>query len=530
MRRFGVGLLVLISAILLVVSSTSLWTRHHVVNTDVFVADGQRIHTDPTVAARIESQVVDTIMAKPEVQQAVDEAVSVLPPRAQTFRPAVEDGTRNLLGRGVQLILTSPQFAGLTGAALRTAQTEVLGGQPVGFTLGQAKALIPPQDVTGLAGQVINLIPNDAGFTVLTPQQAPRVYAAIDLLKSLWLWPGLIALGVLAGALALSRQRMRTLRAWAVTTGVIAILLALSLPLIRGPLLGQVKPADVEVAIAIYQGITASLRSWTLWLVLIMAGIIAATLLWGRIGVIPAIRRGYHATRAQTTRRAEERAAAVPVPADGTEPVAQEPTPSWATRLAEDTHTFLNAFNLPERLGRLAAFLQRNLRPARWAGVAVGALVLLLWPAPTLTVVIWVAAFVALYIGLIELVLAIGARPATAADPKTSPIPTTANGAVTTGTGTDPAMLSPAASIRAAAEGENSLIAVTAIADAPLLVAHPPAQPPAANPPADQPMTPEGISAMSSKLDLLIRLGDARSAGVLTDEEFTSQKTQLLTP
>jgi hypothetical protein len=40
-------------------------------------------------------------------------------------------------------------------------------------------------------------------------------------------------------------------------------------------------------------------------------------------------------------------------------------------------------------------------------------------------------------------------------------------------------------------------------------------------------MTPEGISAMSSKLDLLMCLGDARTAGVLTDEEFTSKKSQL---
>jgi hypothetical protein len=530
MRRFGVGLLILISAILLVVSSTSLWTRRHVVNTDVFVADGQRILTDPAVAARVESQVVDTIMAKPEVQQAVDEAVSVLPPRAQIFRPAVQDGTRNLLSRGVELILTSPQFAGLTGAALRTAQAEVLGGQPVGFTLGQAKALIPPQDVTGLAGQVINLIPNDAGFTVLTPQEAPRVYAAIDLLKSLWLWAGLVALGVLAGALALSRQRMRTLRAWAVTTGVVALLLVLSLALIRGRLLGEVKPANVEVANAIYQGVTASLRSWTLWLVVIMAGITAGTLLWGRIGVIPAIRRGYHAARAQAARRSEERAgAAVPDPVDGTAPVAEEPPPSWPERLAEGTRAFVNAFNLPERLGRLASFLQRNLHPARWAGVAVGALVLLLWPAPTLTVLIWVAAFVALYIGLIELVLAIGARSTTVAGPETRPIPITANGDLATG-GTNPAMLIPAASIRAAAEGENSPVAVTVVADAPMLVADAPVEPSAANPPADQPMTPEGISAMSGKLDLLMRLGDARSAGVLTDEEFTSQKTQLLTP
>jgi hypothetical protein len=52
----------------------------------------------------------------------------------------------------------------------------------------------------------------------------------------------------------------------------------------------------------------------------------------------------------------------------------------------------------------------------------------------------------------------------------------------------------------------------------------------AAPPPAGRPMTQEGISAMSSKLDVLMRLGDARTAGVLTEEEFTSQKTQLLSP
>ncbi|GAA1304113.1 hypothetical protein [Pseudonocardia xinjiangensis] len=93
MRRFGVGLLVPVSALLLVLSSTSLWTRHNVVDTDVFVANGQRVLTDPTVEARVESQVVDTIMAKPEVRQALDEAVAVLPPRLQTFRPSVETGS-----------------------------------------------------------------------------------------------------------------------------------------------------------------------------------------------------------------------------------------------------------------------------------------------------------------------------------------------------------------------------------------------------------------------------------------------------
>lgn len=359
-------------------------------------------------------------MVKPEVQQAIDEAVPVLPPRLQVFRPSVEEGTRNLLTRGVQLILTSPQFAGLTGAALRTAQTQILNGQPVGLTLGQAKARIPAEDRTGPAGQVINLIPDDVGFTVLTPQEAPGVYTVLNLLKSLWLWVGSISLGILVGALALSRRRMRTLRAWVVTTGVIALLLVLSLGLIRGPLLGQVEPANAEAANAVCQGVTASLRSWTLWLVLIMAGITAVTLLWGRIGLVPAIRRGYHAARAQAARRSEERAATVSVA--GAEGEAEERARSLPARIAEESRAFVDGLNLPDRLARLAAFLRRNLRVVRWAGVAVGALVLLLWPDPTLSVLIWVVACVAFYIGLIELVLSVGARSETVADEKTSPI------------------------------------------------------------------------------------------------------------
>ncbi|GAA1218268.1 SHOCT domain-containing protein [Pseudonocardia alaniniphila] len=523
MRRFGVGLLVLVSALLLVLSSTSLWTRHNVVNTDVFVANGQRIITDPTVSARVETQVVDTIMAKPEVQQAIDQAVSVLPPRLQVFRPSVEEGTRNLLSRGVQLILTSPQFAGLTGAALRTAQTQILNGEPVGLTLGQAKARIPAEDRTGLAGQVIDLIPDDVGFTVLTPQQAPGVYTALNLLKSLWLWVGLISLGILVGALALSRQRMRTLRAWAVTTGVIALLLVLSLGLIRGPLLGEVKPANAEAANAVYQGITASLRSWTLWLVLIMAGITAFTLLWGRTGIVRAVRRGYDAARAKAEQRWTARAAAASMA--GVEGEAAEPTRSWPTRIADESRAFVDGMNLPERLAGLAAFLRRNLRAVRWAGIAVGALVLLLWPAPSLSVFIWVVACVALYIGLIELVLAVGARSETAADEETSQIPVATNGGVTAGGDADSSAVLPPPAARSGVGATND----GAKNDAAPGEAGEAAQATVAKPPANQPMTPEGISAMSSKLDLLMRLGDARTAGVLTDEEFTSQKTQLLT-
>jgi hypothetical protein len=482
MRRLGVGLLVLISALALLGSSTSLWTRRHIVNTDVFVAGTERILADPAVSARIESQVVDTIMARPVVQQAVDEAVAVLPPRLQQFKPTVEDGARNLLGQGVHAILTAPQFERLTSAAVRSAQTQLVNGQPVEFTLGQAKALVPAQDRTGLAGQVLDLIPDDVGFTVLTPAQAPRLYSAIDVLKTLWLWLGLLALGLLVAALLVSRRPRRTLRAWAVTTGVAGLILVLIMGALRGPLLGQVQQANVAAVDAVYQGVTASLRSWTLWLVLIMAGIVAVTLLWGRIGIVPAIRRGYRAVGAQVRARRER---------PSTDAAGAEAAPSWARRVADGTRAFVDGLDLPERLARLAGFLRRNLRTVRWAGVAVGALVLLFWPAPTLSVLIWVAAFVALYIGLVELVLAVGGRAEPEAEP--APVPVTTDGHVREESAVPPAP---------AADGGR-----------------------AAPEPA---MTPEVVAAMGSKLDLLLRLGDARAAGVLTEEEFTREKAQLL--
>jgi hypothetical protein len=41
-------------------------------------------------------------------------------------------------------------------------------------------------------------------------------------------------------------------------------------------------------------------------------------------------------------------------------------------------------------------------------------------------------------------------------------------------------------------------------------------------------LTPEAITTLSGRLDLLVRLGSARDAGVLTDDEFRREKDRLL--
>lgn len=518
MRRFIVGLLILVSALALVGASTSLWTRRHVVNTDVFVAGTQKVLTDPAVQARVQSQVVTTVMANPDVQQAIDQVVAVLPPRLQSFRPTIEDGARNVLNNGVHALLTAPAFTTLTSAATRSAQTQLINGQPVEFTLGQAKALVPPQDRTGLAGQVLNLIPDNVGITVLTKQETPQVYTAIDTLKVLWLWLGLAALATLAGALALSHRRKKTLRAWSVTTGVLGLVLVLAFAIGRTPLLNNVKPVNVDVADAVYQGVTGSMRSWTLWLVLIMFGITAITLLWGRIGIVPALVRAYRAVRDQAAQYRKDRAAIRAVP--GTEGApAPVPEQSWPRRFAAGTRAFFDSLDLPERLSTLAEFLRRNLRMARWAGVAVGALVLLLWPSPTLSVLIWVAAFVALYLGLIEMVLTITAHAAGGAQ------------ALSTPTGNGSPAPSPVSTIQPAATpvAEPQPLETVGAGDAENTAPIVPAQSTGEASHHVATLTPEELSALGSRLDMLMRLGDARTAGVLTDDEFAREKAQLLT-
>src|SRR3712207_9596229 len=96
MRRFVAGVLIVVSAVTLVLASTSLWLRRNIINTDVFVSNVQTVVDLPEVEARITDRVTTTVMTNPQVQDAVDEAVAVLPERLQRFEPTAESGIQNV--------------------------------------------------------------------------------------------------------------------------------------------------------------------------------------------------------------------------------------------------------------------------------------------------------------------------------------------------------------------------------------------------------------------------------------------------
>ncbi|RFU19678.1 SHOCT domain-containing protein [Geodermatophilus marinus] len=527
MRRLITGLLVLASALTLVLASVSLWTRQNVVDTEAFVSTVETIVDLPEVESRITERVTETVMTQPAVEDAVDEAVAVLPERLQQFEPTVESGVRSVVAAGVQRLLTNDPFRPLTTAALTSAHGQLVAGEPVEYTLGQAKGLVPDAAQDGVAGQVLDLLPDDVGVTLLTPAGSPEVYSAIDLLESVWWWLGLIALGALAGALGISRRRRGTLRAWAVTATVLVLLVLAALRVARGLLLPRVREENRDAVGAVYDVLAGSLRSWTLWLLAAVLLVLVLTLVWGRLGLVAGVRRGLASARAQVRRRQEARAQAAAgaapgqavAPGEAAAPAAGEP---WARRVAAWWRGFAEGLELPERSARLGASVRAHLGPARWAGITVGAVVLLFWPEPTLSVLVWVAALVALYLGALEWLqnraaepAADGQRPAAAGAPAGTPGPA----APEPSAGPPAAVPAPRWTAGPAPDGGApggapvATLVDTAPAPEPLL--------PAA-------LTPETLSTLSGRLDLLVRLGEARDAGVLSEEEFSREKARLL--
>ena len=510
MRRFATGLLILVSSLCLFLSSTSLWVRHNVVNTGVFVGNVETIVDLPEVRARVTDQVTATVMTNPRVTDAVDSAVAALPPRLRQFKPTVTNGIQSLVSTGVRRLLDAEPFRPLVSAAVTSAHDQLVNGQPVRFTLGQAKARIPAAAKTGLAGQVLGLLPNDVGVTILTPADAPRLYNAVDILKSLWWWVGLIGLAALAGALGISRRRRGTLRAWAVTTSVLAFLLLITLRVARGSVLVQVKAENRGAVGAIYDVLAGSLRSWTLWLLAIGLFILVETIVWGKLGLVSGVRRGYRAAREQVHRYREGRiasaqaaavegaAAGVP-PSPGAEEVAADLP--WTRRVVIGTRAFVDSLELSRRSSHLGGYVRDHFDAARWTGIVLGVLVLLLWPSPTLSVLIWIGAVVALWIGALVWLRNQAPEEEQAAEPGELPPTWTVPVAHRDDGGELP-------SVPTARLPGNGVPAPRSLQE-PVL-------------------RPEVLSSLGGRLDLLVRLGAAHDAGVLTDEEFEREKSRLL--
>jgi hypothetical protein len=183
------------------------------------------------------------------------------------------------------------------------------------------------------------------------------------------------------------------------------------------------------------------------------------------------------------------------------------------------SRAFADGLNMPERSARVGALVRDHYAPARWTGISLGVLVLLLWPEPTLSVLIWIAALVGLYLGALEWFM--GRAPA-----PESPAP---DGADASATGVvrgvaDGAPLAPPG-VPAARQAEVAAPAGVLVGAGAAGAVRPDSR---TEPLVPAALTPQAISTLSDRLDLLVRLGTARDSGVLTEDEFRREKDRLL--
>jgi hypothetical protein len=314
-----------------------------------------------------------------------------------------------------------------------------------------------------------------------------------------------------------------------VTTSVLAFLTLITLRVARGSVLVQVKAENRDAVGAVYDVLAGSLRMWTLWLLAIALFIVAETIIWGRLGLVAGVRRGYRAAREQVhSRRAAREVATAPGPegAEGAVAVQTLPPDPWYRRVAVGTRAFVGSLELSRRSARLGGYVRDHFEAARWVGIVLGVFILLIWPSPTLTVLIWIGAVVALWIGALvwlrnqateeeateeEATEEEATEEEAAADhqgPATVPTVTAGNGAMPEA--------APLPLARTPMDGGTPAAPMARRPDGPARE-------------LDEPvLSPEVLSSLSGRLDLLVRLGQAHDVGVLTDEEFSREKRRLL--
>ncbi len=368
--------LLVAGGLLAIVSVLTIWVRDELLDTNTFVNTMAPVASSPAVQSAIANDVTTQLFEKADLQTKVKNA---LPPNAAFLATPLTNQLQGFSNTAAKKLVASDQFQNLWVTINRKAHNAVVavltGEQKGRISTSGGKVTLDLSSVTSnvqsrLQSSGISALQGvslgNGQITLFSSPTLQKVQGVTKVLKGLaFLFP-VLALGCLAGAAALARDRRRGLLAAALGLSIAMVLLLAIMAVLRNVYLGEVVSPRLpsDAASDIYNAVIHFVRQSAM--VVFAVGVIVAlgAAIAGPSRAAVATRRTVRGGLDGLTTAREAR--------------------GWD-------------------LGPAGTWIGRH-RGGLRIGILVGAfLVLIIWSQPTAWVVVGLALVVALLLGLVEL-------------------------------------------------------------------------------------------------------------------------------
>jgi hypothetical protein len=398
LRSVFAAILVVLGAITLMLASTGWWLERYFLDTERFTTT------------------VDEVLDREEVKLALSEEI-VREINRETGRDL--DLIKPFVSSIVGQVVDSSAFRKIFNAAVSTAHRALVDREVPEVTLDLEDTYNDIRSaIRAVSPRVARDMPKsvDINVDVLDRTQLETVWDIIDVVEDVILYLTLGAVVLIAGGLALSPRRWRTLAlAGYVALGTFS-LLVIALAIARRITLDQIANSTFrDAAGAAWDVVTHGLVVQTVAL-LVVAGIIGLVAGWtGRHGGLAGARDLVVSTYGRLREALPSRAPApgVPAPAPGTAATAAtaETRAGAPETVGAAVGTVVARFRLPE-----PAENRRARHAWRAVGLAALAAIAFVWPHALTTMILLAVGLVALYLAVIEGLAAL-------ASPRAAPAP-----------------------------------------------------------------------------------------------------------
>lgn len=278
-RVTALSILTTIGCLALAAFTLSHWLENHILNTDAWVATVAPLPQTPVVNTALSGYITGLIFDNVNVEQEIQ---NVLPPKAAFIASPLADQLKSLTTQTTKRILQGNAFQTVWTGANRFAMNRLLTNARSPNPPGNSKRAEQFNlDLSGVKDKLSSRLGTTASaLPALGPQSGQSFHIGANLQenrKRLWQYirtadflevilPFVVSVAFL-GALAITRDRRRTLLVIAVVSIVVLLIELIFIKAARQSVLDKVQHAQYRDAVGyIYDTITAALRSFVSWL------------------------------------------------------------------------------------------------------------------------------------------------------------------------------------------------------------------------------------------------------------------------